>query len=383
MLTVGALLWACATLVACDEHPRPSRPERPARPERPEEGEPHEAPLPGSAWPTETESLKDDVDREETDEECRTRIRNNLPSAVAESIADFGYDSFVDEVCTGLRALRDRSVETCDTLSVSTAKRGCRTRLALLAALPNVCPDDPVAPGRDPVCLAWAQRDRGACVAAEPRDIARCRAVIDNRAEECEEAPATERNRCRAEVARYGTAIPSTHHESGVDRVRTEFHVELDWLDSEVPSRTVDRNVLDRGIVLHVCGDGVRFTLHEPVRVDLSTASILATSPLLSLSLRVPELRAEATTIPIESNVAVFRFSIPREGDASSVVGGRGTVHLDPARRERYAPISGNFDVELTMSPSRVRAQGRFRTYVRDIITQDDEACVRPLEQVP
>lgn len=161
------------------------------------------------------------------------------------------------------------------------------------------------------------------------------------------------------------------------------MHVDLTWPDGTSPARVIERNVLDRGIVLHVCGSGTRFTLHEPVRIDVHTASTMASSPLVSLSLSVSELTSSATTLPLEPNVAIFRLSIPHEGDASSQIGGRGTVHLDGARAERGATISGTFDADVTMTPARIHARGRFRTFVRDIITSDDEACGAPLDEVP
>ncbi|MBK8170773.1 MAG: hypothetical protein IPK60_10595 [Sandaracinaceae bacterium] len=372
-----------AGVLACDAHPHPTRPSRPQPPQAPEHDESERAHVPTSAWPTDLESLKDDVEREETDQQCRERIRNHMPSAVAEGIADFGYDSFVDELCMSMRALRDRSAETCDALTVSTAQRGCRLRLALLTGVPDVCPNDPVAPGRDPVCLAWAMRDRGMCIGADPRDAVRCRAVLDNRAALCDDAPPTERNRCHAEVARYASALPPARSQSNVDRIHTEMHVDLTWLESTSPPRVLDRNVLDRGIALHVCPDGTRFTLHEPVRVDIHTASALSTSPVVSLSLLVPELESEPMNVVVDTNSAVFHLAIPREGDASSLIDGRGSVHLDATRAERGAPISGNFDIEVSLSPARIRARGRFRTFVRDIITRDDEACSMQLDAVP
>jgi hypothetical protein len=146
-----AALFAALALLSCEEPPAPPREERPRAVTPAVEEEAELEPPPSVAWPTEVRGLREDVDAFTTVEACVTALRERTATAVAEGLTDLGYDGFFDDLCSGLAAVKAGSEEGCDALAISTARAGCRRRLAIVHARPDACPADRVTPGREPI----------------------------------------------------------------------------------------------------------------------------------------------------------------------------------------------------------------------------------------
>ncbi len=361
--------------IACEDDPAPPDPSREAPPApAPELARAAGIEPPTSAWPSDAADLLASLDAAESVESCRSRLRERIPVEVAEAMADLAYDQVLDDVCAGLVAVRDRSVEGCDALSVSAVRRGCRRRLALVAGTPDACPDDPTIPGREPVCVAWAARDPALCRAASPPDRPRCRAVLGGDHEPCARLLPGDRQRCEAEVRRYATALGEERAESAARDVAPRFRLTAEVVEADGSTREpieITRDVLDRGVHLAARGCGHRLSLRDPAGELPAPVSFTDRPPTAELELDLPARVETPHEVRLGPMTAALRVVLPGVGEASSIADARGEVTITEWSAERGGVVAGEIDGELAMAPGRVRVRGEFRTFVRDVDRPD------------
>ena len=285
---------------------------------------------------------------------CVASLRERTPTEVAEGLADLGYDGLFDDVCRATEAVRDGSEEACDALSVSSAQRGCRRRLALFHGRPAACPEDRVLPGRDPVCVAWAARNPDLCRAAATAERVRCRAVLRDDARVCRHARGVERARCEGEVARYGGALEGPRRRSAAARARPVMTL-------TVGGERIAREALGRGVrlVTDGCRRRARLAdpLGEPVGVDARTWTLeLAFGPRVEL----PSTRS------LSAAEARLTVNTP-DASLDSVSGARGEVRIEAFEPQLGGAIEGTIEGSLDRRSGRVPVRGRFSSFVRDL----------------
>jgi len=341
-----------------------------------------------AVWPDAPRPIADDLSRAETQAACVARVQTSLSTEVAESIAGLGYDRFVADLCGGLAAVRSGDVAACDALSVSSARVGCRRRLALVHARPDACPSDPSVRGREPVCLAWAARDAGLCRGAAFGDRARCEAVLAGEPARCRTLPAEPRARCLAELARYGAALGRDRTRSAARDVEVQLALTLTVTPSgaarDVPDASseppapiaISKPNLERGVVIARCSDGLRAYVGDasrhgaPLRLDAPAEA--------ELLLRWPtDAEAGPLRISAAAHDAALRLRTAHATDATNEVDGGGEVTLDAHDATRGARFSGNVALMLTLPAGRARVTGTFRTFVRDLLDADSDECAR------
>lgn len=323
------------------------------------------APEPAS-WPREVEDLASTIERFESIESCLASLRESTPTSVSEGLGDVGYDRFFEDVCGGLAAARARDAARCDELSISSARAGCRRRVALVAGDPSMCPEDPVLEGRDPLCVAWAARDPGLCRAVSSADRAACASVLSGDASRC---PRASRARCEAWVRRYSRALGDERAQSAGTADDPQMQLSIARVypasvqgGSERIDPPVDVEVpqLARGVRLRAHRCAHRLVLDE--RGEPSPFS--TTRPGARIEVDVParaELPLELPLGPVAGSIAIAH---PSAGRAS---GGEGRLVLTELERALGGAVAGTFDAELPMAPGVMRVSGRFRTFVRDL----------------
>ena len=356
--------------IACDS-PRPVDPGA-SPPGAPDRGTPS-APVPvagdvvaeppASPWPTDVEDLAAGLESFTTVEACVASLRGTLPTAIAEGLADLEYDAFVEDVCRATAAVRDRSPEGCDALEVSSLRRGCRRRLAIVAGDPALCPEDRAIDGRDPLCVAWAARDPGLCRAAAAHERDACEAVLGAEPRRC--ARALDRARCEAWIRRYARALGEERSASEGPREEPSLHLEIVRVvptasgpPSESPPVTLDLDVLARGVFLATDGCAHRVVLdHRGER-----AAILGRSGArIELPIAISEPPVEITLAPGATSIELAHPSLGRAR------GGEGSITLTELGLTRGAPLAGTIDASLPAPPGTWRFRGTFRTFVRDL----------------
>lgn len=364
---IGALL-ACA---ACDGDGAPTTRdpalETPSRVEPaladPEAAAPEEP----ASWPTDVEDLAGTLERFESENACLASLRARTPTSVSEALGDLGYDRFFDDVCAGLAAARHQDAERCDALSVSTARAGCRRRVAIVAGDPALCPSDLVLEGREPLCVAWAARDPGLCRAAATADRGACEAVLAGDASPCARES---RARCAAWVSRYASALGSERVRGEGTREDPELHLTMERAypevsPSETPAGTTQREEvtlpqLARGVRLRAVGCAHRLVLDE--RGEPSPAPLGRAGARIEVDVpAIAELPLEIALGPLGGTLEVTH---PRAGRAS---GGEGTITIATLDRARGGAVAGTLEAELPMTPGVLRVSGRFHTFVRDL----------------
>jgi len=363
-LLAGAL---ALTAAACgDDQPGTSTPTPdPTPPVEPGTPEP-----PQSPWPADVVALTATLQAFDSVAGCEARLRAGTPVELAEAMADLGYDSLVTDVCASLEAIRQGSPEGCEGLSVSTARRGCLRRLALVSGEPSLCPDDATIPGREPVCIAWAARDPALCRGAARADGARCRAVLDGSEEACERAITPEaRVRCEAEVRRYASAVGEERTESGLSDLtpRMVLTASPEGVGAEQTEIRIERDVLERGVHLAAAGCAYRVELRDPLGELPSPVAFTERPATATLAFEAtPELE-----LPGELRLGVGGASVevllPGLGRTDGTVGGEGSITLTRWEPRRGAALEGRVSVDLTLTPGRVEVSGDFVTFVRDL----------------
>ena len=327
-----------------------------------------------SAWPDDVADLTGSLEAVQSIESCRERLRAQLPVEVAEVMADLAYAQVIDDVCAGLVAVRDRSAEGCDTLSVSAVRRGCRQRLALVAGDPDSCPDSLVTAGREPVCVAWAARDPALCRSAGAADRARCRAVLSNDADGCRSYRGGDRARCEAEVRRYAGALGETRAETAAAEVTPIFRLTAEVVrgGSTGEPVAIAHDFVAQGVHLAARGCAHRLSLIDEAAAAPAPVSFTDRPPVAELEVDVPVGAETPLVVPLGATTAALRVRLPGVGEASSIAGAEGDVTITDWSTERGGLVAARIDGELALTPGRVRVRGELRTFVRDV---DNPTC--------
>jgi hypothetical protein len=318
-----------------------------------------------SAWPDAVTTLAESMAAHQDREQCVDSLRARLPVELAEVIADIGYDVLVDDVCDGLDALKQKSAERCDELSVAPVRNGCRRRIAIVEGAPELCPSDPLLPGREPVCVAWASRSLALCRTAASVDRERCEAVLRGDANRCPRT--SQRGRCQAEVRRYSPSFMDEVDDAADAALESSFSVEV--TKAGAPPHRIDLD-LGRGVFLAAknCDYEIELTPRIP---SLPSAEEAA----LAITLRIG---AGATT-PLRLGLgprggAAIEYRAPGQPAIHGLTDGEGTVVIRQWSAERGAELAGDIDVTL----NEHGLSGSFRTFVRDLDSLRDGCAPAP-----
>ncbi len=330
----------------------------------------HPRPPPPTAWPPDVRDLKTTLDHFTTVTACRDGLRGRMPTEVAEAMEDIGYDDLLEDVCNGIAAVRAHDPAACDALSVSMLRKGCRRRVALVAGLPDACPDDPLVGGREPVCLAWAARDPGLCRGASGAGRPLCRAVLANDAKRCNPLTAADRQRCEMAVRRYASSLGETRHASPAATAVPRMHLEATVLGADGRAGApveIDRNVLGRGVYVEVHDCRYRVDLADPAGEVPPPAALDDRPPFATLRLDIPASATIPAHLPLGSTGTRITIVLPGVGEADAITGAEGRVSLTKWRPARGAELDAAVDATLVMTPRRVHLTGYVRSFVRDV----------------
>jgi hypothetical protein len=322
---------------------------------------------PSSAWPTEVRSLAEAVEGFDSVEACLAELRARTPTAVAEGLADLSYDGFFDDVCRGLAAVKAGDVEACDAFEISSARRGCRRRLALVRGEPRACPRDLVVPGREPVCVAWAARAPGLCRAAPRAERARCRAVLAGDDAACARLRGGDRRRCEAQVRRYASALGAARAAPGAAAEEAVFRLEVREEGAAAAPLVIARDALARGVRLVPAGCRWEVDLARPVGELPAPLVPGRFEPTFHLELAVPAGLEPPAELPLGATGAVLSLAVPAHGGLTSIAGADGAVELAAFEPRLGGAVRGTVAGTLRRGEVTLAVRGRFATFVRDL----------------
>jgi hypothetical protein len=375
-------------LAKCDEGP-PEAPTRPTTAERPDPGERQPTPgleekvrkklelpeveEPTPAWPAQIEDLEESLEAFTSLKACSKGLRQQMPTAIAEAIADIGYTKLIDDVCASLRAVKEGNPKACGELSVSALQQGCRTRVALVHGNPRACPEDPVLEGREPTCLAWALRAPGMCRAASSAERNRCRAVLEGEADACDSELESSPQRCRAQVRRYASSLQGKEQEAELDSLEPTLRATVrrsrspdgglpDGAAAGQTHELTQDEELARGVYLKPVRCGWKVQLGESPGGGLVLGR---GAPRLQMELEIPAGAELPVELPFGPDQASVRIRLPG-GAVNSSADSTGTVVVKTFHAKRGAKLEGEIEMQ-TSGPDRTTSlEGRFVTFVRD-----------------
>ncbi len=351
-LRILLILAACSAACGERKSPRPEVKERRAA----EAVDGPEIPRAPALWPSESVSLRETLVGFSSVSACLRKLTTKTGPEVVESLADLGYTTVFEDVCRGIDALKKSSAKACRQLSVSSAQHGCLRRLALLTGRPGLCPSAAHLPGRDPLCLAWAERHGELCRAALPDDYLMCLAVLRGTPALCEADDPAIQQRCQAAVARYADAFPKddrTPPRQGKPYA-AKITAELKGSQSSTPVLDLESMMLDRGVFLERVG--CQYAL-EIGRKRMPS----------SMHMRV-EMKPQAGKLTVPFKLPDGRLQVNTEAAAfDSLGGGEGQLTARFKEFRRGAPFEGTVSATLFHEGERLHLEGTFATFIRDL----------------
>lgn len=358
---IGALFLAICVSASCDT--KSSSPGAELKSTGSSKTAPATAPAPSqelqdSPWPNDFEPLEETLVSLGTEAECRKRIAREIPTEVAELLTDLRYDDYANDVCKGLAAVKNNSLETCHQLSTSVAQHACEKRIAIRTAKPEVCPAAVTSEGRDAVCLAWAARNEDLCRGAPLPDAITCRAVLSAQPARCGTLDPENRARCVAEVRRYGSSLGGERQTTLPKEFAPHFELHL-TPPPGAPPIALDPDTLERGLFLE--------PNHCSYDVRLGNVRLIVGETRTELDVKVPS----STTVPFQVSFGVLGANLQIEDSAglhaSTESGATGGVTLNEFQPSRGSPIAGTISGTLLIREKRYTVAGNFLSFVRDV----------------
>ncbi len=316
------------------------------------------------------ESLEKTVSRYRSIPDCVLQVRKSLLPEVWEGIADLEYHSFEQDICRGLFALKNQSAQGCLGLSTTTAVNGCLRRLALLTHNAVHCPKDAFVGGKDVLCLAWASGNLQLCEGASlSAQRTRCRAVLRNATTTCYALGGIEREKCAAEVTRYGALVAKADKSDEALTTRYVLKGKYQLLrEREAKHFEIEEAQVAQGLYLRA--EGCRYVLELGDVQDLA----LSSTTLFGKQRATAHLRAYLTQpmqvpakVPFDPAHVLLEIKFPGHAVASSIVHGSGHLEVlafEPKQGGKFnAKIQGQIKAEQMV----IDVSGELNSFVRDL----------------
>lgn len=375
---LGGVVWAMAVLgVGCGDRGRDDA-------SRSQEGSAPQAQASGAAGTTEGTPGEPDESGPSAprpdDEACVQQLAAELPQALGDLLDDLGYRDALADACAAQRAVSDGDEATCDGLTATALRAGCRRRLAVRHGRPDACPRV-LDRGRDPVCLAWATRAPARCAAAVGTQALVCRAPFEANAALCREL-GVEQAPCEAAVVRVGPLLEPREpralpHVSG--ELVARFVAEETRPAGGPPASLPQPVALELGHGVYVSREGCTATLQlAPAHRTLAHREHVQLAPFLVPLGELREVVEERTVpagelvvglLPVVGAPAVASREgeagrSAREAAAPPLAGHVQVLRLQP-RRGGEAALT--VDVQVPAVGGAYHLTGELRTYVRDL----------------
>lgn len=310
------------------------------------------------------EPITEAIERDESLEDCMARERAGLDTAVREALTDLGYDTFVEDVCRGERALHAKDGSLCEAIPTASLRSACLVRVALARGDADACPRTPDG-GRDALCVALASGDERLCGAVPAYHEPRCRAILRDAPRACGEVRELHRSECEGLVARLAPLVSPRRH-AGRPLAASTWQASAERLladGSRLPEAAPASPTLDRGIVVRTVGCERRLVVDDPT-----------SRPMLRLGRTLPtrlevSLPAEVTfprDVPLGLDASIG-LHLPPAAPIDSVVGTRGHVRIVAFEPVRGGRVELEVEADLPFQRDRLLVRATLVSFVRDV----------------
>jgi len=312
--------------------------------------------------------LKADLDTFTTIDTC-VQQRAAVDPVLGDALESIGYDTFVRDACRVLDAAKAHEAKRCDAIDASGLRARCQATVAQVAGSADACPWEIAskpARGREPACVAVAERDARLCAAVIDRaDRATCDAVASGKADACAKLPRrVDQARCARDADRWRTSIPAPTGESPAALAVPAGKLHVEGGDGGAPVDADIAQDVARGVVLVEQIDGAHFVLGP---LDDAGPGFIAPSPhvaaTVAVELFVPSGLVAGKDRPVRIDRA--QLLVPGQSPLATPAARSSLVaKVDKVDRKRGAEV--HVVIDGALGDARVHAEAT--TFVRDLV---------------
>jgi hypothetical protein len=343
-------------------------------------GAPQALPWPsgGSARPRGgSGALRAGVSGFKSHEKCVEELTAQLPPEAASQI--LGADP-IELICTSRQAAAKDDAELCRrNLKDYNQRNQCLRFFAVYVGRPLDCPTRGWPTYHEGLCHALASRNPSLCLAVPSEQRALCSAILRGEGQ-CASLPAAQRLQCRNEAAAWrGVLKPvaATLPSSFKPEMEVRATALTSTLTLEARAAQFKTNLVDTGLLLaDQAGAGDWFVLDRNFAPQ-ETYSYSGSYPAMDLEIQVPTPSMGIGSATIGGSgggqgKVSFRDSGSyryRTFQASS-----GSVSITRFTRAAGGQVTGTFSIELTDGVDKLKLDGKFDTFVRELVSLSNVA---------
>lgn len=317
------------------------------------------------------QSLSEVVEKFSSYDDCVAKVEKRLPPDLGSEL--FRFANIADGICRFRQAVKQKNIEICNRVVSYTLKKGCKTMFALYNKQPDSCPTGyPVHKGRDAYCLALALRDPSLCRAAKSeKEEIRCKAILKNDPDFCASISYHKtRSECQSEVKRWKDFIVEKKNYALDHSYRPYLSLRLKMLTQGrgLPFLSLEALDADYGASVPSHGESAKMILSEYHRYGYRSLSGLdyrspARQTKIDFSFIPPKKDGDKILFGRDASL---KIKITGFGEFASA--SEGSIRVTRFERKRGGRIIGTFNVILSGAGDRIKVNGKFDTFVRDLV---------------
>jgi hypothetical protein len=312
--------------------------------------------------------LKADLDAFTTIDAC-VQQRAAVDPVLGDALESIGYDTFLRDACRVLDAAKAHEAKRCDGIDASGLRARCQATVAEVAGNAEACPwEIPSKParGREPACVAIAERDARLCVAVIDRaDRATCDAIASGKGDACAKLPRrVDQARCARDADRWRTSVPAPSGDTPGALATPAGKLHVEGGDGGAPVDADIAQDVTRGVVVVEQLDGVHFVVGP---LDDAGPGFIAPSPHVAASVAVDLFVPSGLVAGKDRPVRIDRAQLLVPGQSPlATPAARSTLvaKVDKMDRKRGAEV--HVVIDGALGDARVHAEAT--TFVRDVV---------------
>jgi len=313
-------------------------------------------------------SLKEVVKAFKSFRSCLDSLQGSLPPDLGLDILT--YYNIPDALCRTREAMARGDVTACKRAVSYSMRKGCQVMYAIYAAKPADCPlGYPRRRGRDGYCLAMAARDASLCRASKKQqEEARCKAILNDNPDACDSLtrPA-DRDSCHRESKRWsgftkaGSSALANGYIPGLELTITMEN------GSTPPVSSVNATCAGFGAVSPSTGFDKKVNFCEyykyGYRYGRTNYRSAASKTQVNFAFRPPQSDTGKIAFGADAD-----FGVKIRGFGEFKANPVGQITFKKFERRRGGRIAGTFKVTVNRGMERMKVEGKFDTFVRDVV---------------
>jgi hypothetical protein len=325
-------------------------------------------------WPSSKGSTGGDiqlgVQKWKSMQQCIEELSARLPAEAASQA--LGTDP-LEVICASRQAAAKDDPDVCRREVKDYNQRStCLRFFALYTGRPHDCPQRGWPTYHEGLCVALASRQPSLCRAAPDEQQPLCRAILQGDSH-CSSLRAERRAACRREAAAWRSLMkPLPAALPGAFSATLEVRASAVGSGLNLPAGAAQfkSRVLDHGVLLADQGGSGDWFCIDRNFAPQETYDYRGLPPL-DLELQVPLPTGGTGTVSVGGSGGGQAKVSFREGGSyrsRTLQASSGSVSISRLSRRPAGEVSGTFSLELTDGVDRLKVDGEFRTFVRELV---------------